>query len=162
MFDLTSSSSGSDMTVPARPAGPNARTLSMQTPSSLQPVTERNAMLPSGNFAQPRQQTRSASPSLQYTMPSVPLSSSRPSSAGPSTVPRSPCRSMAVEKALKPAKTDRRDGVRPGSVTLPAAPIEKVNLSPLWPSGMPPLTMPRAMPTGLIPDSKANKSEAPT
>ena len=120
MFDLTSSSSGSDMTVPARPAGPNARTLSMQTPS-LQPVTERNVMLPSGKSTPPRQQTRSASPSMQYTMPSVPLSSSRPSSAGPSTVPRSPCRSMAVEKALKPAKTDRRGGVRPGSVTLPAA-----------------------------------------
>ena len=133
MFDLTSSSSGSDMAggrktkSPSRPAVPSDRTLSMQMPSTLQPVTERNVMLPSGTITQPRQQTRSASPSMHYTMPSVPLSRSRPSSTGPNTVPRSPCRSMAVEDAQKPAMTGHRGGVRPGSTLLPVEPREDVN-----------------------------------
>ena len=146
--------------VTTRSADPMNRTLSMQMPSSLQPVTERNVMLPSGTNVQQRTTTRSASPSMHCPMTSVPLPRPRPSSAGPNTVPRSPCRSMAVEQAHRPASTGSRVSGVPGTAIVPATTRENAITSGMvTPLVLPPADLPRSLPTGLLSAQTATMPE---
>ena len=149
LFDLTTSSSGSDaangrMTnVPTRPADPVTRTLSMMTPS-LTPVTERNVMRPSTTSGQPtgKRTHRSSSPSMQFPMLSHPLPKTRALSSGPNTVSRSPAPSMAVEQAQRTVQGGQRaNAVTPGEVRTRE---HIVTVSPLV---LPPVGLPRTLPT---------------